>query len=149
MSEHDLIAPCGMNCNLCVSYQFGKFDFNKKGFNRKYCPGCIPRGKNCTYMANHCDLLGKGKIRFCTDCKDFPCKHLKYLDKRYSTKYHMSMIDNLEYISSNGIEKFLFKEEEKWKCNVCSNLKCCHNGLCLSCEIDKLASNKKYKRYDL
>lgn len=149
MSEYDLIAPCGMNCSLCVSYQFGKFDFNKKGFSKKYCPGCIPRGKNCTYMAHHCDLLGKGIIRFCTDCKDFPCKYLKYLDRRYSTKYKMSMIDNLHYISNNGIDKFLLKEEEKWKCNICNNLKCCHNGLCLFCEIDKLANNKKYKRYDL
>jgi len=145
MSEHDLIAPCGMNCSLCVSYQFGKFDFNKKGFNRKYCPGCIPRGKFCTYMANHCDLLGKGKIRFCTDCKDFPCKHLKYLDKRYSTKYHMSMIDNLDFIKEYGMEAFLEKESEKWSCTECGEVICCHNGLCFNCSLDKLRQNKKFR----
>lgn len=47
----DLIAPCGMNCSICVSYQFYEIDLNKNGFHRKYCPGCIPRGENCTHMA--------------------------------------------------------------------------------------------------
>jgi len=48
--DQKLIAPCGMNCCLCIAYQFGKNDINKKGFNKKYCPGCIPRGENCTHM---------------------------------------------------------------------------------------------------
>ena len=60
--KEDLIAPCGMNCSLCVSYQFGEKNLNKLGFHRSYCPGCIPRGKNCTHMAYHCDLIGEGKI---------------------------------------------------------------------------------------
>lgn len=145
MGNKDLIAPCGMNCSLCVSYQFGKYNLNKKGFHKKYCPGCIPRDMNCIYMANHCDLIGKGQIRFCTECQDFPCKYLKGLDKRYSTKYNMSMIENLKYISSHGIDEFLAKEEEKWKCEECGNLKCCHDGLCLTCKIDILAANKKYR----
>lgn len=146
MDNNDLIAPCGMNCSLCVAYQFNKFDFNKKGFHKKYCPGCISRNKNCLFMAHNCDLIGKGQVRFCSECKNFPCRYLKALDKRYRTKYNMSMIDNLEYISQHGIDEFMIKEEKKWKCKECGNLKCCHNGLCLPCEIDILASNKKYKR---
>lgn len=42
--REELIAPCGMNCGLCISYQFKENDLNKKGFHRTYCPGCIPRG---------------------------------------------------------------------------------------------------------
>ena len=93
-----LIAPCGMNCSLCVAYQFGKDNINKKGFHRKYCPGCIPRGENCTHMGDSCELLAKGSVRFCFLCEQYPCKRLKGLDKRYRTKYHMSMIENLNYI---------------------------------------------------
>ena len=146
MDKTDLLAPCGMNCSLCVSYQFMKYNFNKKGFHKRYCPGCIPRNKHCQFMAHHCDLVGKGKIRFCSECQNFPCKYLKALDKRYSTKYNMSMIENLKYISSNGIDAFFTKEEEKWKCEICKSIKCCHNGLCLPCEIDILSGDKKYKR---
>ena len=143
--EEQLIAPCGMNCSLCLSYQFMQNDLNKHGFHRQYCPGCIPRGKNCTHIGHKCDLLGKGKVRFCYECADFPCKILKSLDKRYRTKYHMSMIENLEFIRDNGMEKFLEKEEVKWQCPQCGAVICCHNGLCLDCSTDKLLQNKKYR----
>ena len=63
--QENLIAPCGMNCGLCASYLAMKNDLKKKGFNKKYCEGCIPRGKNCTFMKGNCDLIGKGKVRFC------------------------------------------------------------------------------------
>jgi hypothetical protein len=36
------------------------------------------------------------------------------LDKRYRTKYGMSMIENLEFIDKKGIRKFLKNEEGKW-----------------------------------
>jgi len=60
-------------------------------------------------MADKCELLGKGKLRFCFECNNFPCKRLKALDKRYRMKYHMSMIDNLNFIKENGLEAFLAK----------------------------------------
>ncbi len=137
--KEELIAPCGMNCSLCVSYIFNKNDLNKKGFHKKYCPGCIPRGKNCTFsLSNHCELIRDGKIRFCYECNNFPCDGLKRLDKRYSAKYNMSMIDNLNYIKEKGMDKFLLKDTDKWECNICGDLKCCHNGLCLNCNIENL-----------
>ncbi|MEA4890395.1 MAG: DUF3795 domain-containing protein [Clostridiaceae bacterium] len=138
MEKEDLIAPCGMNCGLCVSYQFMKSDLNKQGFKRTYCAGCRPRGKNCTFMKKQCDLLGKGLVRYCFECKDYPCMRLKTLDKRYRTKYRMSMIENLNNIKDQGIEQFLKKEEEKWRCPKCGGVICCHNGLCLNCDLDRL-----------
>lgn len=143
--EKDLIAPCGMNCSLCIAHQFMEKDLNKLGFHRTYCPGCIPRGKNCTHMADHCELVGKGLLRFCYSCKEYPCKRLRSLDKRYRTKYHMSMLENLDYIKAHSIEEFLKMEEETWRCPTCGGLKCCHNGLCLECNIDTLHRNKTYR----
>lgn len=143
--EDKLIAPCGMNCALCIAYQFRDKDLNKKGFKRMYCPGCIPRGKHCTHMADKCELLGKGLLRFCYECESFPCKRLKSLDKRYRTKYHMSMIENLNFIQENGMDAFLAQEETKWLCPECNGVICCHNGLCLNCNLDKLRLNRKYR----
>ena len=145
LNKISLIAPCGMNCGVCVSYLAMKYDIKKQGFRKKYCSGCLARGKNCTFMKNQCDLLGKGLVRFCYECENFPCSRLKALDKRYRTKYHMSMIENLEFIKEHGIEKFLEKEEEKWRCSECGEVICCHNGLCLNCGLDKLRQNKKYR----
>ena len=143
--KEELIAPCGMNCAICVSYLAKKNDLKKKGFQKSYCEGCLPRGKNCTFLKKQCDLLGKGLVRFCYECKDFPCARLKALDKRYRTKYHMSMIENLEFVKEHGMGKFLEKEEKKWRCPGCGEMICCHNGLCLNCEIGKLQKNKKYR----
>jgi hypothetical protein len=54
------------------------------------------------------------------------------------------MIENLEYIKKHGMDKFLGKEEEKWSCKECSEVKCCHNGLCMNCDLNTLRDNKKY-----
>ncbi len=143
--EEVVIAPCGMNCSLCAAYQFKQKDLNKQGFHRTYCPGCFPRGENCRHMADSCELLAKGLIRFCFECQDYPCRRLKGLDKRYRTKYHMSMIENLNAIKEKGMQAFLEKQEEHWRCPTCGEMICCHNGLCLSCDFDTFLQNKKYR----
>lgn len=143
--NEQLIAPCGMNCGICVSYLAMKNDLKRQGFRKAYCAGCLPRGKNCAFMKNQCDLLGQGLVRFCHECRDFPCSRLKALDKRYRTKYHMSMVRNLEFIKEFSIGDFLEKEAAKWRCPECGGTICCHNGLCLQCGLDKLRRNKKYR----
>ena len=105
--KEELVAPCGTNCSLCVNYQFYKGDLNKEGFHKTYCPGCIPRGENCTHMGYKCRLLGEGLVRFCFQCEKYPCKDLKSLDKRYREKYHRSMLENLEEIRLEGMDAFL------------------------------------------
>ncbi len=143
--EEKLIAPCGMNCGVCISFLSMKNDLHKQGINNKYCEGCLPRGKNCLHMGDRCQTLMQGLIRFCYGCKEFPCKRLKGLDKRYRTKYHLSMIENLWVIKKHGLDYFLEKEKEKWSCPDCGNTICCHKGLCLNCQIDILHQNRKYR----
>ncbi len=123
--KSEMIAPCGMNCELCIAYLGKKNDIKKQGFNRKYCDGCRPRGEHCLHMADKCDLVGKGLIYFCYECDDYPCKRLKALDKRYRTKYHMSMIDNLNYIKEHGMDKFLESQSKQWACLKCGENICC------------------------
>ncbi len=143
-----LIAPCGMNCALCASYLAMKLDLRKKGSGKTYCAGCRPRGKNCAFMKKACHLLGEGLVRFCYECQDFPCRRLKALDKRYRTNYHMSMIENLEFIRDRGMEQFLTSEEEKWRCPTCGGVISCHNGICYECGLDKLAAKKRKYRWE-
>lgn len=134
-----------MNCSVCIAYQFQEKDLNNQGFKRAYCSGCIARGKNCLHMQDKCELLKNGEVRFCFECDSFPCKRLKSLDKRYRTKYHLSMIDNLRFIQEKGMKVFLEIEKNKWSCLKCGGLICCHNGLCLNCDLNILRNNKKYR----
>jgi hypothetical protein len=105
-----LIAPCGMNCSLCVAYLREK---NK-------CPGCrlIKNDKSISRLIckiKNCDVIRENNWKYCSvKCKEFPCDRLKSLDKRYRAKYKMSMIDNLGDIEKKGIRKFIHMEENKW-----------------------------------
>jgi hypothetical protein len=122
-----LIAPCGMNCAICLGYLREK---NK-------CPGCrlIDPKKAKTRLRckiKNCKRLKGNKYRFCYSCKLFPCARMKHLDKRYRTKYGMSMIENLEFIKKNGIRRFLAKEEKRWTCK-CGGTICVHRWCCFSC----------------
>lgn len=124
-----LIAPCGMNCAICVGHQREK---NK-------CPGCRGMNKSIpTYcrkcIIKHCPELKKLKLQYCSGkCAKYPCKRLKDLDKRYKGKYGMSMIENLESIKTVGIRAFVKNERDRWKCKNCGNMLCVHKDFCLIC----------------
>jgi hypothetical protein len=144
--DANLIAPCGINCGVCSNYLAIKNDLKKKGISKTYCSGCLPQGSDCHYK-RQCDRLGKGLMRFCYKCPEFPCRRIKTLDKRYRTFYHMSVIENLEYIRDNSMGAFLEKEEVKWRCPECGAVICCHNGICYSCGLEKLRAKKKKYRW--
>ena len=128
----DLIAPCGMNCRLCWGYVREK----------NTCPGCRMIGKQDSKKSEYrircrirnCEQIANGKIKYCSDtCDKFPCARLKQLDKRYRTKYGMSMIDNLNTINEFGIRHFIQNEKEKWLCPKCGEMICVHRPVCPPC----------------
>ena len=120
-----LIAPCGINCAVCRACLREK--------NR--CPGCRidspAKNKSCVRCKiKNCRQL---KSRFCFSCQDFPCFFIKRLDKRYRTKYGLSVICNLEVIKKAGVRKFLKGETVKGTCPKCGKTLCMHKASCLFC----------------
>lgn len=122
MVLQELVAPCGMNCALCQAYQ-GKglpcFGCGKSS-KRKSC-------QNCSILK--CDK----KTRFCYECADYPCKRLKQLDQRYQSKYKMSMLENLDYIKTKGIDEFIKQQNKKYTCTKCGKLRTVHQEDCFYC----------------
>jgi hypothetical protein len=143
-----LIAPCGMNCGICSSYLALKYDVKKKDLNIPYCKGCRPRGKLCAFLKKKCSLLLNNSVQYCHQCNEFPCNNLSGIDKRYRTLYRMSMVENLLAIKEQGIEEFLKEQEEKWKCPVCGEVICCHNGVCFNCSVEDLKNKKQKYRWE-
>jgi hypothetical protein len=128
LNKFSLVAPCGMNCGICMAYLREK---NK-------CPGC--RGADTDKPITRvrckiktCTTFRNGKAKFCFECGNFPCGILEHLDKRYRTKYGMSMIENLEYIRDYGIRKFIKNEDVRWTCSHCEGTICVHRGYCIDC----------------
>ena len=146
--EEQLVAPCGMNCAICSGYLALKHDLKSRGIKMPYCEGCRPRGKECAFLKKPCKLLMDKKVKYCYECKDFPCERLRRLDCRYQTNFRMSMIDNLDLIKKNGMPAFLGKENEKWKCQKCGGVVCCHNGICFDCGLNELKGKKRLYRWE-
>lgn len=129
MTENaSLIAPCGMNCGVCLAYLRDK----------RTCPGC--RGDDANKPAScvrciikNCETVKASPSGFCCECPKLPCKRLKDLDKRYRTKYGMSMLENLEFIREHGLSAFVNKENERWRCRTCGGVICVHRHFCSTC----------------
>lgn len=125
--QQPIVAPCGMNCALCQAYQGKGLACNGcgRGGERKACQNCSIR--QCEH-----------KTAFCFECAGYPCKRLKALDKRYRTRYHMSMLENLAFIQANGLEEFVRQQNEKYRCARCGKLRAVHQDHCLYCaQMDK------------
>jgi len=131
MSIHidtSMIAPCGMNCALCIGYIR----------DRNPCAGCHgpddTKPKHCAVCRiKNCGHLSDSGSPFCFACDIFPCARVKQLDKRYRTKYGMSMIENLRMIETGGLESFVRREEERWECPECGGLLSVHRDSCPFC----------------
>ncbi|MBZ5671254.1 MAG: DUF3795 domain-containing protein [Acidobacteriia bacterium] len=124
-----LIAPCGMNCRLCIAYNRDK----------KACPGCrgddgVKSKTRVTCRIKTCEKIVHGGIKYCFGCDTFPCARLNHLDKRYRAKYDMSMVDNLENIRQFGVRQFIRNEKTRWTCPECGETICVHKRRCLFCE---------------
>jgi hypothetical protein len=117
-----LIAPCGMDCAICMAYLREK--------NR--CGGCYTANRKCS---RNCTLAActQVKDRYHHTCEEFPCRRLAQLDKRYRTKYHMSMLDNLAAIKKDGIRAFVRSEREHWTCKTCGGTVDVHHYRCSVC----------------
>jgi hypothetical protein len=125
-----------------------KHDVKSRGVKMPYCEGCRPRDKKCAFLKKRCHRLMEGRVNYCHECEDFPCRNLETIDKRYSARYRMSMIENLETMEKKGMEAFLRRERKKWKCPDCGGVICCHNGICFDCGLEKLKKKKKKYRWE-
>jgi hypothetical protein len=129
LSSAQLIAPCGINCGICVAFLRDK---NK-------CYGCwgddARKAKHCSVCKiKNCEHFSATDSRFCFDCPMYPCKRMKQLDQRYRIKYNMSNLENLQSVKELGEEAFIQLELIKWKCKECGGTICVHKGYCLDCE---------------
>jgi hypothetical protein len=123
-----LIAPCGMNCRLCRAYIREK----------NACPGCrvddrLKPKTRALCRIKQCEMLKSADLRYCFECREYPCDRLNQLDKRYRTNYGMSMIDNLNNIKQFGIRNFVKQERDRWTCPKCREIICVHEGSCIIC----------------
>ena len=124
--DASMIAPCGINCALCLTYQR----------EENPCLGCRSISRTDTRM--HCAIKSCEKRLqngwgHCSTC-DSLCAQMKQLDQRYHTKYNTNVLENLTILREKGMDALLKQQVKQWTCPDCGDLICMHRGRCLKCE---------------
>jgi hypothetical protein len=122
-----LLGICGVYCGACETYRA----YNDKDLilveweikmgmpaNEIYCEGC---GSNLVNQwCSKCQFrkcVAKQGIRFCFECKDFPCKRLVDFSK---TRPHRELgIRNLQQLKGMSVREWLRLQDKRWTCNRC------------------------------
>ena len=123
------LAPCGINCGTCRAYLR----------DRNKCSGCMSGegskvGHCYSCSIRNCESLEKTTSKFCYDCNSFPCRRISQIDKRYRTKYRISLLKNLRTLQENGMETYIRSENDRWTCSNCGSVLCVHLSKCMKCE---------------
>ena len=132
-----LVAPCGINCGLCIRY-IATLQGKNQELKMPKCMGCNPSKKKCAFIKGHCELLRLNKIKFCYERNSFPCKRLETLNRRYTSRYQTSLVNNLNEIRENGIDAWHKNQEKLWCCPSCGGIISVHTRKCHKCGYEQL-----------
>jgi len=98
MSERWQVKPEEINCDGCLG----------GGLLTPYCRDCKIR---------LCAAEKPGVTR-CSDCPDFPCSLVTDFNND-GMRHHAEVLENLRRMQEIGLEAWLKKEEERWRCPQC------------------------------
>lgn len=83
VKEEILIAPCGLDCGLCPVYVSTINNVKLEGnsevlgvLGEDKCPSCRVKNKESSYCENYKCCVVKQGLKFCYECKYYPCKLL-------------------------------------------------------------------------
>lgn len=91
---------CGLNCGLCAMHLGG------------YCPGCGGGKGNQPCKLARCSL-GHGKLEYCSQCEEFPCKKYEKIDEFDSFITHRNQKKDLEKQKKMGPGSYQEEQKEK------------------------------------
>ena len=124
--ENIMFAPCGINCMVCYKHCYSK----------KPCIGCLSGDLGKPEHCRKCrikECIKAKDVAYCYQCGEFPCKQIKYLEKSYMTRYGVSLIKNSITVKDIGMEAFMKKEAERWRCPHCGGIISLHDAKCSEC----------------
>jgi hypothetical protein len=151
--EH-LAAACGTYCGACPAYiaKHGT-DEQKQLIQKKksafglgippsnwmdglLCDGCLSGGQ----LAAHCQrcnirlcAANKQNDSRCSDCEELPCYRITNLINMGGYLHRKEYLPNLEKIREMGVQKWVKKEEERWRCPKCGMPMSWYDTGCAGC----------------
>ena len=122
-----LFAPCGMNCMVCY----------KHCYHKKPCAGCLYCDDGKPEHCRKCgikDCAAEKGHSYCFECREYPCKHIKRLEKSYNTRYGASLMENSVMVKELGLEAFMELQHDRFTCPICGGVISVHDAECSDCK---------------
>jgi hypothetical protein len=101
------------------------------------CDGCLSGG----VLAAHCKTCNirlhaanKQNDSRCTDCEELPCYRITNLINMGLYLHRKEYLPNLKKIREMGVQKWVEKEEERWRCQKCGLPMSWYDAECARCE---------------
>lgn len=126
--ENLMFAPCGMNCMVCYKHCYSK----------KACAGCLASDIEKPEHCRNCkikDCIKEKGINYCYQCSELPCKQIKNLEKSYTSRYGVSLIQNSISVKEQGLTAFMEEQKKKYTCLQCGGIISLHDAECSECQI--------------
>jgi hypothetical protein len=131
----DLVAICGLYCGNCPYYlasrrrddaQLEKIS-KESGIpvEKIRCGGCLssnPSSHCITCKQGFRECAAAHKVTWCFQCNDFLCKRLEdFLNIHIvdGKSHHAKIIENLEFMKTHGIEKWVEMQKRSSTCMDC------------------------------
>jgi hypothetical protein len=153
-----LAAACGTYCGACPAYLAKHGDDEPLETRRRKsptgsanvqkgippsnwmdglrCDGCLSGG----VLAGHCrtcdirlHALNKQTDARCTGCEELPCSRMTNLVNMGGYLHRREYLPNLEKIRQVGVQEWVKKEEERWRCPKCSLPMSWYDAECARC----------------
>lgn len=121
-----MFAPCGMNCMVCY----------KHCSHKKPCAGCLNSDKGKPEHCRRCkikDCVQKRSLSYCLECREYPCKLIKNLEKSYKKRYQASLMESSCFVQVYGLERFMEQQKTKYTCPQCGGIISLHDRECSEC----------------
>jgi hypothetical protein len=125
----DSIAPCGVYCGACPSFERSCLGCRSENREQKRSSKWGCRIRQCCF--------GKG-LDFCNQCEDYPCKPwLRKLpdshpgDARFAYRHEVG--DNLQRLKEMGVDGWLEEQKRKWQCPRCGGVVRFYHYRCSDC----------------
>jgi hypothetical protein len=155
-----LAAACGTYCGACPAYiakhsedEQIKMKLQKRSSSGStkaakgippsnwmdglLCDGCLSGGT----LAAHCKTCNirlhaasKQKDSRCTDCEELPCFRITNLINMGRYLHRNEYLPNLKKIREMGVQEWVKKEEERWRCQKCGLPMSWYDAECARCQ---------------
>ena len=131
---------CGLYCGACFVMRVneeGRVEEQAEEWDREpkeiTCHGC-KSGVNSGYCRT-CGIKACAVERgfeFCVDCTEYPCDRLiAFRDDEWP--HHSAVTRNSEDLARLGLERWLDKQAERWRCPACGHRTSWYDDTCADC----------------